>query len=64
MYAHCVNETVFLWQLSVHVECSYEWFSIDPPLTAHWSVHVHIAACRVQGMYRNGLLYIHVHRVP
>ena len=32
---HCVNGTVFLWQLSVHMEFPFDWFSVDPPLIAH-----------------------------
>ena len=35
MCTHCVNETVFLWQLFMHVEFPRDWFSVDPPLTAH-----------------------------
>ena len=42
---HCVNETIYFWQLS---EFPYDWFSVHPPLTyMHmclwvWSYRAHV----------------------
>ena len=29
---HCVNETVFLWQLAMHMEFPFDWFSVETGL--------------------------------